>query len=101
MPFSFFAGSKWTVVISMACYIFFLAAYFHATWEVFIPASVVLGFGAGPLWVGQSYYCNAVSSLTLNKCFKIVPSLSCRPTNNNLNQSYTTNMNILLYTEVV
>ena len=55
-----FVGCKWTLTIAMACYIAFMAAHFYATWELFIPAAVILGLGAAPLWTAKCTYLNIV-----------------------------------------
>ncbi|XP_067929897.1 protein unc-93 homolog A-like [Watersipora subatra] len=54
-------GSKWTLVISIVCYITYVAAHFHATWGVFIPAAVMAGMGAAPLWAAKGHYLNTLA----------------------------------------
>ena len=45
----------------MVGYVLFMAAHFHPSWELFTPAVVALGLGAGPLWTAQGHYLNKVS----------------------------------------
>ncbi|XP_002737723.1 protein unc-93 homolog A-like [Saccoglossus kowalevskii] len=49
-------GLKWTMFIAILSYVIFTAANYHATFYTLIPASVLLGFGAGPLWASQGAY---------------------------------------------
>ncbi|XP_004601122.2 protein unc-93 homolog A [Sorex araneus] len=47
-------GCKWTIVVSMCCYVAFSLGNFYASWYTLIPTSIVLGLGAAPLWSAQS-----------------------------------------------
>ena len=49
-------GCKWTIVVSMCCYILYMAANFYAIWETIVPSAIVLGFGAAPLWSAKCTY---------------------------------------------
>lgn len=49
-------GCKWTMVISMFAYSAYIAANFYATWATLIPASILLGMGAAPLWSAKCTY---------------------------------------------
>ncbi|KAK3600236.1 hypothetical protein CHS0354_030267 [Potamilus streckersoni] len=49
-------GCKWTVAISMLCYILYMAANFYATFYTIIPAAIILGLGAAPLWSAKCTY---------------------------------------------
>ncbi|KAK3600237.1 hypothetical protein CHS0354_030268 [Potamilus streckersoni] len=49
-------GCKWTVAISMLCYIAYIAANFYATWVTIIPAAIILGLGAALLWSASCTY---------------------------------------------
>lgn len=49
-------GCKWTIAASMVCYILYMAANFHAVWGLIVPASIILGFGAAPLWSAKCTY---------------------------------------------
>jgi hypothetical protein len=40
----------------MACYVVFTAVHVYPTWLTMIPASILLGLGAGPLWTAQATY---------------------------------------------
>ena len=50
------------MAISMVGYILFMAAHFHPSWELFVPAAIAVGLGGGPLWTAQSHYLNIVSA---------------------------------------
>ncbi|XP_036281500.1 protein unc-93 homolog A-like [Pipistrellus kuhlii] len=49
-------GCKWTIVLSMSCYVAFSLGNFYASWYTLIPTSILLGLGAAPLWAAQSTY---------------------------------------------
>lgn len=49
-------GCKWTIACSMICYLLYMAANFHAVWGSIVPASVVIGLGAAPLWSAKCSY---------------------------------------------
>lgn len=49
-------GCKWTVVVSMCCYVLYMVANFYARWYTIIPASVFVGLGAAPLWSAKCAY---------------------------------------------
>ncbi|KAJ8302902.1 hypothetical protein KUTeg_019298 [Tegillarca granosa] len=49
-------GYKWTIVLSMMCYILYFASNFMPIWAFMGPSAVLLGFGAGPLWSAQSTF---------------------------------------------
>jgi len=49
-------GCKWTMAVSMVCYILYMAANFHAVWGLIVPASIIIGLGAAPLWSSKCTY---------------------------------------------
>ncbi|XP_013413313.1 protein unc-93 homolog A [Lingula anatina] len=49
-------GCKWTIVVSMCCYVLYIVANFYAIWGTIAPSSVILGFGAAPLWSAKCTY---------------------------------------------
>ncbi|XP_052063053.1 protein unc-93 homolog A-like [Mytilus californianus] len=49
-------GCKWTIAASMVCYLLYMAANFHAVWSLIVPASVIIGLGAAPLWSAKCSY---------------------------------------------
>lgn len=49
-------GCKWTIAASMICYVLYMAANFHAVWGLIVPASIILGIGAAPLWSAKCTY---------------------------------------------
>ncbi|CAC5397843.1 Protein unc-93 homolog A [Mytilus coruscus] len=49
-------GCKWTVALSMWCYIVYMALNFYAIWETIIPASIIVGLGAATLWSAKCSY---------------------------------------------
>ena len=49
-------GLKWTMVVSMATYLGYIAASFYAVWGTIIPCSILIGVGAANLWSGQMAY---------------------------------------------
>lgn len=49
-------GCKWTVALSMLCYILYMVANFYAVWGTIVPSAIILGFGAAPLWSAKCTY---------------------------------------------
>ena len=49
-------GHKWTMVVSATGYLLWVAANGYGTWATLMPASILVGFAASPLWVAQSSY---------------------------------------------
>ncbi|XP_058469600.1 protein unc-93 homolog A isoform X2 [Solea solea] len=49
-------GCKWTIVVSMACYISYSFGNLYPGWYTLIPTSVVLGLGGAPLWSAKCTY---------------------------------------------
>lgn len=49
-------GCKWTVAVSMLCYILYMGANFYAVWGTIVPSAIILGFGAAPLWSAKCTY---------------------------------------------
>ena len=49
-------GSKWAMVFSMLCYSLYIAAQFYPKLFTLIPAAVILGFAAAPLWIAKCAY---------------------------------------------
>ncbi|KAI0227977.1 UNC93-like protein [Lamellibrachia satsuma] len=49
-------GHKWTIPISFVGYIVFMAANGYAVWATMVPASIIVGLAAAPLWTAQCSY---------------------------------------------
>ncbi|KAK3085295.1 hypothetical protein FSP39_001180 [Pinctada imbricata] len=49
-------GCKWTLSFSILCYVVYMLANFWPMWATLVPASVVIGIGAAPLWSAKSTY---------------------------------------------
>eukprot|EP00794_Sanderia_malayensis_P014408 gene14408-15909_t len=49
-------GCKWTVAMAMSCYVLYTAANYYSSWYTLIPASIILGFAAAPLWSAKCSY---------------------------------------------
>ncbi|XP_001631329.2 protein unc-93 homolog A [Nematostella vectensis] len=49
-------GCKWTLVISMFAYVLYTVANYYARWGTMIPASILLGASAAPLWASKCTY---------------------------------------------
>ncbi|KAL1770089.1 unc-93-like A isoform X1 [Sigmodon hispidus] len=60
-------GCKWTMVGSMCCYVTFSLANFFAAWYTLIPASILLGLGAAPLWAAECTYITIMGNLQARK----------------------------------
>ncbi|XP_078412881.1 protein unc-93 homolog A isoform X2 [Cetorhinus maximus] len=49
-------GCKWTIVISMCCYVTFSIGNFYPSWYTLIPTAIILGTGGAPLWSAKCTY---------------------------------------------
>jgi hypothetical protein len=49
-------GHKWTIPLSFLGYILWMAANGYATWWTMLPASIIVGICAAPLWTAQCSY---------------------------------------------
>ncbi|XP_072028534.1 protein unc-93 homolog A-like [Amphiura filiformis] len=48
-----FLGTKWAIVAACCTYCVYIAMNFYPTYYTLIPAAVLMGMGAGPLWSAQ------------------------------------------------
>uniref|UniRef100_A0A3Q4GVT9 Protein unc-93 homolog A n=1 Tax=Neolamprologus brichardi TaxID=32507 RepID=A0A3Q4GVT9_NEOBR len=63
-------GCKWTIVVSMACYVSYSLGNLYPGWYTLIPTSVILGLGGSPLWSAKCTYltiCGNVQAAKDNK----------------------------------
>ncbi|XP_038659110.1 protein unc-93 homolog A-like isoform X2 [Scyliorhinus canicula] len=51
-----YLGCKWTIVISMCCYVSFSIGNFYPSWYTLIPTAIILGTGGAPLWSAKCTY---------------------------------------------
>ncbi|XP_071820201.1 protein unc-93 homolog A-like isoform X2 [Apostichopus japonicus] len=65
-------GAKWTIVFATLCYCIYSYANFFPSFASLIPASFLLGFSAGPLWVAQGTYFTT-SAIQLAELINDVP----------------------------
>ncbi|KAM9798243.1 protein unc-93 homolog A [Neosynchiropus ocellatus] len=49
-------GCKWTIVVSMACYVSYSFGNLYPSWYTLIPTSVILGLGGSTLWAAKCSY---------------------------------------------
>ncbi|PSN44856.1 hypothetical protein C0J52_10279 [Blattella germanica] len=56
-------GCKWTLVVTLIAYMPYIAAQVYATFYTMIPAALLVGVGAGPLWCAQCVYTNLVAEV--------------------------------------
>ncbi|XP_071173784.1 protein unc-93 homolog A-like isoform X1 [Mytilus edulis] len=54
-------GCKWTIALSMVCYVVYMGANFLAVWGTIVPASIIIGIGASTLWSATSTYLTQVA----------------------------------------
>uniref|UniRef100_A0ABI7ZXX1 Protein unc-93 homolog A n=1 Tax=Felis catus TaxID=9685 RepID=A0ABI7ZXX1_FELCA len=64
-------GCKWTIVISMCCYVAFSLGNFYASWFTLVPTSILLGLGAAPLWSAQGTYLTIMGNTQAEKAGKV------------------------------
>lgn len=54
-------GLKLTIISSQFTYLLFIAANMYPRWHVLIPAAVLLGIGAAPLWTAKCTYLTEIA----------------------------------------
>lgn len=54
-------GHRWTMVTSLLGYMLYMAANGYAVWATMIPASLLVGLCAAPLWTAQCSYFIVIS----------------------------------------
>ncbi|XP_063440625.1 protein unc-93 homolog A-like isoform X3 [Mytilus trossulus] len=54
-------GCKWTIALSMVCYVIYMGANFRALWGTIVPASIIIGIGASTLWSATSTYLTQIA----------------------------------------
>ncbi|XP_037673635.1 protein unc-93 homolog A [Choloepus didactylus] len=64
-------GCKWTITISMCCYVTFYLGNFYASWYTLIPTSILLGLGGAPLWSAQCTYLTILGNKHAAKAGKL------------------------------
>lgn len=55
-------GHKWTIPVSFMGYILWMAANGYAVWGTMVPASIIVGLAAAPLWTAQCSYFTLMGS---------------------------------------
>lgn len=56
-------GCKWTLVVSQVAYMPYIAAQAYAKFYTLVPAALLVGLGAGPLWCSQSVYLKMIAEV--------------------------------------
>ncbi|KAM4694254.1 protein unc-93 homolog A-like [Discoglossus pictus] len=64
-------GCKFTIAMSMICYIIYTLANFYPKWYTLIPASVILGLGGSPFWTAKCTYLTISARQYAEKAGKI------------------------------
>lgn len=54
---------KWTLCFSMLCYAPYIAAQFYPRFYTLVPAGVLLGIGAAPMWASKATYLTQVGGV--------------------------------------
>lgn len=47
---------KWALFFSMMCYAPYIAAQFHPRFYTLVPAGILVGLGAAPMWAAKATY---------------------------------------------
>ncbi|XP_069678913.1 UNC93-like protein [Periplaneta americana] len=56
-------GCKWTMSVSFICYMPYILVQVYARFYTLIPAALLDGMGAGPLWCAKCIYLNVVAEI--------------------------------------
>lgn len=54
---------KWTLCLSMLCYAPYIGSQFYPRFYTLVPAGVVLGIGAAPMWASKATYLTQVAGV--------------------------------------
>lgn len=54
---------KWTLCLSLLCYAPYIASQFYPRFYTLVPAGVLLGLGAAPMWAAQATYLTQVAGV--------------------------------------
>lgn len=54
---------KWTLCLSMLCYAPYIGSQFYPKFYTLVPAGVLLGLGAAPMWAAQATYLTQVGGV--------------------------------------
>lgn len=54
---------KWTLCCSMATYAFYIGAQFFPKFYTLVPAGILLGIGAAPMWASKATYLTQVAGV--------------------------------------
>lgn len=54
---------KWTLCVSMMCYAPYIASQFYPKFYTLVPAGVLLGLGAAPMWAAKATYLTQVGGV--------------------------------------
>ncbi|XP_037025609.1 UNC93-like protein [Bradysia coprophila] len=54
---------KWTLCASMCCYAPYIAAQFYPKFYTLVPAGILLGLGAAPMWASKATYLTQVGQV--------------------------------------
>nr|XP_018917377.1 PREDICTED: UNC93-like protein isoform X1 [Bemisia tabaci]XP_018917378.1 PREDICTED: UNC93-like protein isoform X1 [Bemisia tabaci]XP_018917379.1 PREDICTED: UNC93-like protein isoform X1 [Bemisia tabaci] len=54
---------KWTLCLSLLCYAPYIAAQFYPRFYTLVPAGVLVGLGAAPMWAAKATYLTQVGAI--------------------------------------
>lgn len=57
------ASVKWTLCMAMMCYMPYIAAQFYPRFYTLVPAGIILGIGAAPMWAAKATYLTQAGSV--------------------------------------
>ncbi|XP_059617664.1 UNC93-like protein [Phlebotomus argentipes] len=55
--------AKWTLCVSMLCYVPYIAFQFYPRFYTLVPAGILLGLGAAPMWAAKATYLTQVGQV--------------------------------------
>lgn len=55
--------AKWTLCFSMLCYVPYIGSQFYPKFYTLVPAGVILGIGAAPMWASKASYLTQVAGV--------------------------------------
>ncbi|XP_017774065.1 PREDICTED: UNC93-like protein isoform X1 [Nicrophorus vespilloides] len=69
---------KWTLCVSMLCYAPYIGAQFYPKFYTLVPAGVLLGIGAAPMWASKATYLTQVAAVYAKLTDQLVDGIIVR-----------------------
>ncbi|XP_018318775.1 UNC93-like protein isoform X2 [Agrilus planipennis] len=69
---------KWTLCLSLLCYLPYFVAQFHPRFYTLVPAGILVGIGAAPMWASKATYLTQVAGVYAKLTDQLVDGIIVR-----------------------